>query len=152
MMKKEKMKGMGGRGSSSGVSVKGKAYGTEYTTLHESGNIKFVRYNDSKSSKTPIETMTNRRVYVTIDNRGISGTPEPTPLNMSAKEFRQRVESNGATTKAVSNAEYKKAEKAYQKERDSRPDYELGIGLKDNSAYRRTARKNRVMNRVMKRK
>ena len=41
---------MGGRGSSSGVSVKGKAYGTEYTTLHESGNIKFVRYNDSKSS------------------------------------------------------------------------------------------------------
>ena len=60
---------MGGRGSSSGVSVKGKAYGTEYTTLHESGNIKFVRYNDSKSSKTPIETMTNRRVYVTIDNR-----------------------------------------------------------------------------------
>ena len=28
MMKKEKMKGMGGRGSSSGVSVKGKAYGT----------------------------------------------------------------------------------------------------------------------------
>lgn len=53
MMKKEKMKGMGGRGSSSGVSVKGKAYGTEYTTLHESGNIKFVRYNDSKSSKTP---------------------------------------------------------------------------------------------------
>ena len=69
MMKKEKMKGMGGRGSSSGVSVKGKAYGTEYTTLHESGNIKFVRYNDSKSSKTPIETMTNRRVYVTIDNR-----------------------------------------------------------------------------------
>ena len=77
---------------------------------------------------------------------------ETTPLNMSAKEFRQRVESNGATTKAVSNAEYKKAEKAYQKERDSRPDYELGIGLKDNSAYRRTARKNRVMNRVMKRK
>ena len=69
MMKKEKMKGMGGRGSSSGVSVKGKAYGTEYTTLHESGNIKFVRYNDSNSSKTPIETMTNRRVYVTIDNR-----------------------------------------------------------------------------------
>ena len=37
---------MGGRGSASGKSVKGKAYGTEYTTLYESGNIKFVRYND----------------------------------------------------------------------------------------------------------
>ena len=32
---------MGGRGSSSGISDKGRKYGTEYTTLHESGNTKF---------------------------------------------------------------------------------------------------------------
>lgn len=57
---------MGGRGSSSGISDKGRKYGAEYTTLHQSGNIKFVRYNDSKSSKTPMETMTKGRVYVTI--------------------------------------------------------------------------------------
>ena len=57
---------MGGRGSASGKSVKGKAYGTEYTTLYESGNIKFVRYNDG-SATAPMETMTPGRVYATVD-------------------------------------------------------------------------------------
>ncbi len=33
---------MGGRGSSSGISVKGKKYGTEYKSLLTYGNIKFV--------------------------------------------------------------------------------------------------------------
>ena len=33
----------------------------------QSGNIKFVRYNDSTSAKTPMETMTKGRVYVTIN-------------------------------------------------------------------------------------
>lgn len=59
----------GGRGASSGISVKGKPYGTEYTTLYQSGNIKFVRYNDSKSAKAPKETMTKGRIYVTIDSK-----------------------------------------------------------------------------------
>lgn len=58
---------MGGRGASSGLSDKGKKYGSEYTTLHESGNIKFVRYNDANSAKTPQETMTRGRVYVTVN-------------------------------------------------------------------------------------
>ena len=58
---------MGGRGASSGISDSGKVYGTEYTTLHQSGNIKFVRYNDSKSAKTPMETMTKGRVYATVN-------------------------------------------------------------------------------------
>lgn len=60
---------MGGRGASSGVSIKGKKYGTEYTTLYQSGNIKFVRYNDSSSAKAPKETMTKGRIYVTINNK-----------------------------------------------------------------------------------
>lgn len=60
---------MGGRGSSSGASNKGKKYGTEFTSLYKSGNIKFVRYNDSKSAKTPQETMTSGRVYVTVDSK-----------------------------------------------------------------------------------
>lgn len=33
----------------------------------KTGNIKFVRYNDSKSAKTPQETMTKGRVYVTVN-------------------------------------------------------------------------------------
>ena len=126
---------MGVRGSNSNLGG-GSGSGLKTTGLDVTHNGETTRYYFTSKD--------GQNYY----QRGISGTPEPTPLNMSAKEFRQRVESNGATT----NAEYKKAEKAYQKERDSRPDYELGIGLKDNSAYRRTARKNRVMNRVMKRK
>ena len=67
---------MGGRGAASGVSISGKEYGTEFSTLHEVSNIKFVRYNESKSAKTPQETMTKGRVYVTInkDNKPVSIT------------------------------------------------------------------------------
>lgn len=57
---------MGGRGASSGRSAKGKAYGTEYSTVYQSGNIKFIRKNDNSSINTPMETMTNGRVYVTL--------------------------------------------------------------------------------------
>jgi len=60
---------MGGRGASSGRSAKGKPYGTEYTTLYQSGNIKFIKYNESKSAKTPHETMTRGRVYVAVNNK-----------------------------------------------------------------------------------
>lgn len=60
---------MGGRGSSSGMSNKGKAYGTEYTMLHASGNIKFVEYKEG-SATTPMETMTNGRVYATVNKKG----------------------------------------------------------------------------------
>lgn len=59
---------MGGRGASSGVSVSGKRYGTEFSTVYKSGNIKFVRYNDNTAAKTPMETMTKGRVYVTVTN------------------------------------------------------------------------------------
>ena len=58
---------MGGRGASSGISNKGKVYGTEYSTVLRSGNIKFVKYNDSKSATAPMETMTKGRVYVTVN-------------------------------------------------------------------------------------
>ena len=58
---------MGGRGASSGRSDKGKKYGTEYKTIHEVGNIKFVVQNEQGSQKAPMETMTKGRVYVFID-------------------------------------------------------------------------------------
>lgn len=59
---------MGGRGASSGISDKGKPYGAEYTTLYQSGNIKFVRAN-SGSATAPFETMTEGRVYVTVNQK-----------------------------------------------------------------------------------
>lgn len=56
---------MGGRGASSGISVSGKKYGTEYETLLAVSNIKFVKRLDN-SQNAPLETMTRGRVYVTI--------------------------------------------------------------------------------------
>lgn len=60
---------MGGRGAASGFSDSGKPYGTEFSTLLKASNIKFVRYNESASAKTPQETMTKGRVYVTVNSR-----------------------------------------------------------------------------------
>lgn len=36
---------MGGRGASSGMSEKGKPYGSEFRTLLKAGNVKFVKQN-----------------------------------------------------------------------------------------------------------
>lgn len=60
---------MGGRGSSSGISVKGRAYGTEYKSLHTAGNIKFLVYKFGNPT-APMETMTKGRVYVTLGKDG----------------------------------------------------------------------------------
>ena len=60
------MRKMGGRGSSSGVSNSGKPYGTEFATLLQISNIKYVRHNKG-SATAPMETMTRGRVYVTVN-------------------------------------------------------------------------------------
>ena len=57
---------MGGRGASSGVSDSGKPYGSEYNTVYQSGNIKFVKQTNASNAKTPMETMTKGRIYVTL--------------------------------------------------------------------------------------
>lgn len=62
---------MGGRGSSSGTSVKGKKYGTEYRSLLTYQNIKFIVQRDQSHSLTaPMETMTRGRIYALIDEYG----------------------------------------------------------------------------------
>lgn len=60
---------MGGRGSSSGIGVNGRIYGTEYKSLHTHGNIKFVVYKYGNPT-APMETMTKGRVYVTLGKDG----------------------------------------------------------------------------------
>lgn len=57
---------MGGRGASSGISVSGKPYGSEFRTLVKESNIKSVKAVDG-AQKTPMETMTKGRVYVTLN-------------------------------------------------------------------------------------
>lgn len=59
---------MGSRGASSGIANNGKKYGTEYRTILQSGNIKFIKYNISRMAKTPMETMTGDRIYVTVNS------------------------------------------------------------------------------------
>ncbi len=62
---------MGGRGASSGMSNSGKKYGSEYTTVYQSGNIKFIKQNANSSITAPMETMTNGRIYVTLNQNNI---------------------------------------------------------------------------------
>lgn len=57
---------MGGRGASSGMSAKGKPYGSEYKTVLKAGNVKFVKAVGG-SATAPLETMTKWRVYVTVN-------------------------------------------------------------------------------------
>ena len=63
---------MGGRGASSGWSYDKNGnrlhkYGTEYKSVLEVDNIKFVKAN-SGQTKSPLETMTKGRIYVTLDS------------------------------------------------------------------------------------
>lgn len=57
---------MCGRGASSGMSAKGKPYGSEYKTVLKAGNVKFVKAVVG-SATAPLETMTKGRVYVTVN-------------------------------------------------------------------------------------
>lgn len=57
---------MGGRGASSGISANGNPYGSEFRTIFKESNIKFVQTADG-AQKTPMETMTRGRVYVTLN-------------------------------------------------------------------------------------
>lgn len=56
---------MGGRGASSGISDKGNKYGSQYHTILEVDNIKFVEKN-KRDSEPLMETMTDGRVYVQV--------------------------------------------------------------------------------------
>lgn len=57
---------MGGRGASSGMSAKGKPYGSEFKTIIKDSNIKFVKASNG-SATAPLETTTRGRVYVTVN-------------------------------------------------------------------------------------
>lgn len=69
---------MGGRGASSGLqyikhkgySSYGKKYGSEYQTVLQVGNIKYVKFNKG-SATAPMETRAgHKRIYVTVNKQG----------------------------------------------------------------------------------
>lgn len=92
---------MGGRGGSSGIWAGGNT-GLDVTIDGQTTRYYFFNRNGTNYYQ-----------------RGISGTPEPTPANMSVKEFKQRVESNGATTRTVSGTERSKEQKSYKADREA---------------------------------
>lgn len=76
---------MGGRGASSGMSVKGIPYGEEYETVATFSNVKFVRYKNGAPTP-PLETMTKGRVYATVsDNDEISFISYHDKVNKKSK-------------------------------------------------------------------
>lgn len=114
---------MGGRGASSGMSVKGKKYGTEYTTLLQVDNIKYVKYNDSNSVKAPMETMTKNRIYATIDSN--NDVRYITFYDENGKRFKQ-IDVKGRPH--IINGEPKLPHTHYGYEHDEYGTYELSAG------------------------
>ncbi len=62
---------MGGRGASSGTSKAGNPYGSQYHTIYQSGNIKFVTKN-FRDAETLMETMTEGRVYAVVGGNKVT--------------------------------------------------------------------------------
>ena len=125
---------MGGRGSSSQMnSGSGSGVG-RMTGLDMTYNGETTRYYFAKG--------TDGTNYY---QEGIGGNPEPTPLNMSPKEFRKRAESNGATFKTVSQSEYRKDVRVYEKDRKATDKF------LNNEEYNKHARKSTRNQRLMDR-
>lgn len=61
---------MGGRGASSGISVNGNKYGSQYRMILKRGNIKFVKQKTG-ANESLLETMTRGRVYVLVGDKGL---------------------------------------------------------------------------------
>lgn len=101
---------MGGRGASSGISRSGNKYSTEYSTLYQSGNIKFIKQNEASSIKTPMETMTKDRIYVTLGKND-----EPKSITQYSKDGlrRKQIDLNGKPHKINGKWELPHTHKGY---------------------------------------
>jgi hypothetical protein len=128
---------MGGRGGSSGIGSGGSS-GFDVTRNGET-----TRYYFSNK---------NGRHYYQV---GIGGAPQPTPLNISASEFKKRAASNGATVKNISASEMRKDRKAYNADRKATNtflDRETASNRTLSSGSRADAKVNRVNRRRRRRR
>lgn len=121
---------MGGRGGSSGIGGSG---GFDVT-------------KDGQTTRYYFSSKNGMNYY----QRGIGGTPEPTPLNMSASEFRRRVTSGGASVKNVSASERAKESKAYKADRKA-TNRQLDLYDTSNKEMRKGSRSASINNRANKR-
>lgn len=122
---------MGGRGGSSSLT---KSSGLDVTI-----DGKTTRYYFTKSGGT--------NYY----QRGIGDVPQPTPLNMSAGEFKKRVENNGAVTKNVSATQKRADERSYKKDRQETNQF-LNQNDVSDMDLKRGSRAERIRNRANRRR
>ena len=123
---------MGGRGGSSGIG--------------SSGNSGFDVTSNGKTTRYYFTSKNGQHYYQV----GIGGTPQLTPLNMSASEFKKRVTSNGATVKKLSASERRKDQKAYKADRkatDTFLDKETASNRALSSGSKAAAKSNRANRR-----
>ena len=125
---------MGGRGGSSGLSNNNKVVGYEVLMNDSTTRYYFTKYN-------------GQNFY----QRGVDGTPEPTPNNMSPSEFKQRVTSNGANVKNITASEKSKEEIRRKAERKA-SDEILDRAYASDREFVRGSRASRKTNRANRRR
>lgn len=122
---------MGGRGASSGVSKK-KKYGTEYRMVHEFENIKFIAQNEETPVKTPMETMTKNRIYVTLGKDG-----EPKSITS--------YDENGKRERQIDLTHYHTVNGTKTK-----PHTHMGYEHEENGTRKLSIKENKLIDKVMK--
>ena len=125
---------MGGRGGSSRMGSAGGYSGMDVTKDGETTRYYFTSKNG-----------------INYYQRGIGGTPEPTPLNMSASEMRRRVQANGASVRSVSPSERAAERKAYKVDKEATKRF-LHHHDVSNKTMSRGSRTERTANRVNRRR
>lgn len=124
---------MGGRGGSSGLT---------------SGKIQAIEVDYGNGSRSSFRLHSNGRV-TDIDNFG----EQKNTNNLSLEEITKRARDNGYSVKTYTSSDLKDRDEKRRKERENRPDYELGVGVPwGNAEYRKTARRNRISTRAQRRK
>lgn len=89
----------------------------------------------------------------TMYKRSIGALYEPTPNNMTEKEFIQRVQANGGTVEKISNAELARQQEEYRQDRERTNEflnntYARNKGAdSNNKAYRNTKKAQRINRR-----
>lgn len=122
---------MGGRGGSSGIGARGNS-GLDVTKDGETTRYYFSNRNGTNYYQ-----------------RGIGGTPQPTPMNMSASEFRRRVEAGGATVRNISASEKRKDATEYKADRKATDAFLNAAEF--NKTAGRDSRSDRINNRANRR-
>lgn len=124
---------MGGRGSASGLPNR---------------KIQAIEVDYGDGTKSTFRLHSNGQI-TDIDDFG----QQKNTNNLSLQDIAKRARESGYSVKTYTSSELKDRDERRKKERENRPDYELGVGVPwGNAEYRRAARKNRIITKTQRRK